>query len=147
MRNGLVVMLAMFIALYVPAKAGANMHGFKLVEKRFVQEVNSDCYLLQHEQSGARVLKIANNDPNKTFCISFKTVTESDGGTPHILEHSVLNGSKNFPVKSPFDVLSKGSLNTFLKCHDRQRYHPLSCFQYECKGFPHFNERVSGCCF
>ena len=30
------------------------------------------------------------------------------------MEHSVLNGSKNFPVKSPFDILTKGSLNTFL---------------------------------
>ncbi len=39
---------------------------------------------------------------------------ESDAGTPHIMEHSVLNGSKNFPLKSPFDILAKGSLNTFL---------------------------------
>ncbi len=58
--------------------------------------------------------KIVSDDPNKTFSIAFKTVPQSDGGTPHILEHSVLNGSKNFPVKSPFDVLAKGSLNTFL---------------------------------
>ena len=90
------------------------MSGFKLVEKRFVKEVDAECLLFQHEQSGARLLKISNADLNKTFCISFKTVTESDAGTPHILEHSVLNGSKNFPVKSPFDILSKGSLNTFL---------------------------------
>ena len=90
------------------------MSGFKLVEKRFVKEVDAECLLFQHERSGARLLKISNADLNKTFCITFKTVTESDAGTPHILEHSVLNGSKNFPVKSPFDILSKGSLNTFL---------------------------------
>lgn len=90
------------------------MSGFKLVEKRFVKEVDADCYLFEHQVTKARLLKIANDDMNKTFCISFKTVTESDAGTPHILEHSVLNGSKNFPVKSPFDILSKGSLNTFL---------------------------------
>ena len=58
--------------------------------------------------------KIAANDKNKTFSIAFKTDPESDYGTPHIMEHSVLNGSKNFPVKSPFDILMKGSLRTFV---------------------------------
>ncbi|MEI6455203.1 MAG: insulinase family protein [bacterium] len=91
-----------------------DYHGFRLIEKRFVKEVNADCYYLEHLKSGARVLKIANDDPNKTFSIAFKTFPESDNGAPHILEHAVLNGSKNFPVKSPFDVLSKGSLNTFI---------------------------------
>jgi len=89
-------------------------NGFKLVEKRFVKEVNAECLYFVHKKSGARLLKIAADDPNKLFNIAFKTVPENDFGTPHILEHSVLNGSKNFPVKSPFDVLLKGSLNTFL---------------------------------
>ncbi len=95
-------------------KIGKTYHGFKLQEKRFVKEVNAECLLFKHEQSGARLLKIPADDPNKTFSIAFKTVPQSDCGTPHIMEHSVLNGSKNFPVKSPFDVLAKGSLNTFL---------------------------------
>ncbi len=95
-------------------KIGETYHGFKLVKKEFVKEVNSDCYYFEHLKSGARLLKIANDDPNKTFCATFKTLPSTDCGTPHILEHSVLNGSKNFPVKSPFDVLAKGSLKTFL---------------------------------
>ncbi|MBT3575779.1 MAG: peptidase [Candidatus Marinimicrobia bacterium] len=102
------------IAVMAQPQTGDTMSGFKLVEKRFVKEVDAECLLFKHVQSGARLLKISNTDLNKTFCITFKTVTESDAGTPHILEHSVLNGSKNFPVKSPFDILSKGSLNTFL---------------------------------
>ena len=93
---------------------GQAYHGFKLIKTEFIDEVNSDCYYFEHEKSGARLLKIANDDPNKTFCATFKTLPQSDCGTPHILEHSVLNGSQSFPVKSPFDVLSKGSLNTFL---------------------------------
>jgi presequence protease len=95
-------------------KKGETYFGFRLLEKKFVKEVNTECLYFVHEKSGARLLKIAAPDENKTFCISFKTIPESDCGTPHIMEHSVLNGSKNFPVKSPFDVLSKGSLNTFL---------------------------------
>jgi Zn-dependent M16 (insulinase) family peptidase len=95
-------------------KKGETYYGFKLLEKRFVKEVNAECLYFEHIKSGARLLKIETSDPNKTFCIAFKTIPENDYGTPHIMEHSVLNGSKHFPVKSPFDVLSKGSLNTFL---------------------------------
>ncbi|MFC2087986.1 insulinase family protein [Calditrichota bacterium] len=110
----LLLILAFSFALHAEYNVGESYHGFKLKDKHFVKEVNADCYYFEHEKSGARLLKIAADDPNKTFSISFKTVPESDAGTPHIMEHSVLNGSKNFPVKSPFDVLSKGSLNTFL---------------------------------
>ena len=104
----------LFIFLLVSCNKEPQYAGYKLIEKRFVKEVNADCYYFEHIKSGARIFKIAADDPNKTFSIAFKTVPQSDAGTPHIMEHSVLNGSKNFPVKSPFDVLMKGSLNTFL---------------------------------
>jgi presequence protease len=95
-------------------KEGKVYDGFKLVERRFIDEVNANCFYFMHEKSGARLIKIAADDANKLFAISFKTTPENDYGTPHIIEHSVLNGSKNFPAKSPFDLLMKGSLNTFL---------------------------------
>lgn len=110
----LVFMAVLSSALYAGFKKGETYHGFKLLEKRFVKEVNAECLYFEHVKSGARLLKIAAGDPNKTFGVGFKTVPNSDCGTPHIIEHSVLNGSKNYPVKSPFDVLSKGSLKTFL---------------------------------
>ncbi len=95
-------------------ETGKSYHGFKLVDKRFVKEVKAPCLYFIHEKTGARLFKIMNDDTNKTFSIAFKTVPDNDCGTPHIIEHSVLNGSKHFPVKSPFDQLLKGSLNTFL---------------------------------
>ncbi len=95
-------------------KPGETYNGFTLVKKQFVEEINAECMLFTHDKSGAQLLKVANDDPNKLFNIAFKTAPENDWGTPHIMEHSVLNGSKNFPVKSPFDVLIQGSLNTFL---------------------------------
>jgi presequence protease len=118
----LLLILAFSFVLHAEYNVGENYFGFKLKEKKFVKEVNADCFYFEHEKSGARLLKIAADDPNKTFSIAFKTVSESDAGTPHILEHSVLNGSKNFPVKSPFDVLSKGSLNTFLNAMTGKEY-------------------------
>ena len=121
-RNTMIITLLIMLTLVLfmtscssnKLKIGEQYHGFKLVKKEFIKEVNSDCYYFEHEKSGARLMKIANDDPNKTFCATFKTIPQTDCGTPHILEHSVLNGSKNFPVKSPFDILAKGSLNTFL---------------------------------
>lgn len=112
---------------------GNIYHGFKLNEKKFVKEVNAECYLFEHVSSGATLIKIASGDANKTFAIAFKTDPESDAGTPHIMEHCVLNGSKKFPVKSPFDVLVKGSLNTFINAFtgaDRTMY-PVASMNYK----------------
>lgn len=97
-----------------PFQENQTYHGFKLLEKRFVAEVNAECLYFMHEQSGARLIKIAADDPNKLFNIAFNTLPANSTGVAHIMEHAVLNGSKSFPVKSPFDVLRKGSLNTFL---------------------------------
>ncbi|MCX6271458.1 MAG: insulinase family protein [Bacteroidetes bacterium] len=110
----LVTLIFILLVTSVLSMAQQTTHGFKLIEKRFVKELNADCYYYTHVKSGARLFKIAARDPNKTFGIAFKTLPESDNGAPHIMEHSVLNGSKNFPVKSPFDELSKGSLKTFI---------------------------------
>ena len=106
-------------------KKGEMYHGFNLVEKRFVKEVNAECLYFEHVKSGARLFKIAAEDANKFFSIAFKTDPESDCGTPHIMEHSLLNGSKNFPVKSPFDELRKGSLSTFMNAFTGD---DLTCF-------------------
>merc|ERR1711871_262887 len=68
-----------------------------------------------HKKSGAQVMSvIAPEDNNKVFGIIFRTPPEDSTGLPHILEHSVLCGSRKFPVKEPFVDLIKGSLNTFL---------------------------------
>jgi len=109
-------------------KKGEVLHGFKLLEKRFVKEVNAECLYFEHVKSGARVFKIAAADANKTFSIIFKTDPESDCGTPHIMEHATLNGSKNFPVKSPYDELRKGSLNTFMNAFtgDDMTFYPIA---------------------
>jgi len=93
---------------------GATLHGFTLEQKQFVKELDGECYLFRHLKSGARLLKVVSKDDNKVFSVAFKTPPPDDTGIPHIMEHSVLNGSENFPVKSPFDILSQGSLNTFL---------------------------------
>ena len=92
----------------------AVSHGFKIVEKRYVEEIKSDAYIMEHVKSGARLLYLANSDDNKVFSISFRTPPADDTGVAHILEHSSLCGSRKYHLKEPFVDLVKGSLNTFL---------------------------------
>ncbi|OQY39157.1 MAG: peptidase M16, partial [Candidatus Cloacimonetes bacterium 4572_65] len=93
---------------------GEVYQNFKLQWVETVKDINSECYFFKHEKNGAELLYIKNSDINKVFTIGFKTLPEDSCGTPHILEHSVLNGSRKYPVKEPFMELVKGSLKTFL---------------------------------
>jgi presequence protease len=59
-------------------------------------------------------MSVISPDENKVFGVTFRTPPDDSTGIPHILEHSVLCGSKKFPVKEPFVDLLKGSLQNFL---------------------------------
>jgi presequence protease len=87
---------------------------FELIREQHIAEINSLARLYRHRKTGAEVLSLINDDENKTFGITFKTPPEDSTGVAHILEHSVLCGSRNYPVKKPFVELLKGSLHTFL---------------------------------
>lgn len=91
-----------------------DLKAYDLIEKQDLPEVKGTGYVLSHKKTKARVCVICNDDNNKVFTIGFRTPPEDDMGIPHIMEHSVLCGSKKFPVKDPFVELCKGSLNTFL---------------------------------
>ncbi len=88
--------------------------GFRLTQKEEIAELKSLGLFFEHEVTGAELLVLENDDDNKVFSATFRTPPENDTGIAHILEHSVLCGSKNFPVKEPFVELMKGSLQTFL---------------------------------
>lgn len=107
-----------------------NLSAYELIEKHQIEELDSTSYLLKHKKSGARIALLSNDDENKVFCIGFRTPPQDSTGLPHILEHSVLCGSKKFPVKDPFVELVKGSLNTFLNAmtySDKTVYPVASC--------------------
>ncbi len=93
---------------------GSTYHGFALNRKQYIEEIDSTLYLFTHAVLGTPAFAIKNTDPNKTFCIAFQTVPEDSTGVAHILEHSVLMGSKKYPVKDVFGEINKGGLMTFL---------------------------------
>ncbi len=107
-----------------------ELKAYRLVEDEKLAEVNGHGFVLEHLKTKARVLIIENDDTNKVFTIGFRTPPKDSTGTPHIIEHTVLCGSKKYPVKDPFVELCKGSLNTFLNAmtySDKTVYPVASC--------------------
>jgi Zn-dependent M16 (insulinase) family peptidase len=93
--------------------ATAN-HGFELLREQNLAEINSMARFYRHGRTGAELLSLTNSDENKVFGVCFSTPPSDSTGVAHILEHSVLCGSRKYPVKEPFVELMKSSLTTFL---------------------------------
>lgn len=93
-------------------KQGKTYHGFKLIKVQDIPEIDCKGFLFEHQLSGARLFKLKNGDENKTFAITFSTPPPDDTGLPHILEHSVLAGSRKFPTKDPWMTMLKGTLSS-----------------------------------
>ena len=90
------------------------LHGFELIREQDIPEASSTARLYRHARTGAELLSLINDDENKVFGVNFRTPPTDSTGVAHILEHSVLCGSRKYPVKEPFVELIKGSLNTFV---------------------------------
>lgn len=93
---------------------GKEYYGFKLLDIEKISEIESTVMIFEHIKSGARLINLENNDDNKLFSIGFRTTPTDSTGVAHILEHSVLCGSKKFKTKDPFSDMAKSSLHTFM---------------------------------
>ncbi len=87
---------------------------YELIKAEDLKDISAVGYYVKHIKSGAKLALISNTDDNKVFSIAFRTTPTDETGVPHIVEHTVLCGSKKYPLKDPFVDLVKGSLNTFL---------------------------------
>lgn len=94
--------------------AEQKLGSFSVTKSLPIEELSCTLIELRHEPTGARVLHLANNDEENLFCLNFDTHPYSSNGVAHILEHTVLCGSKKFPVKDPFFSMNRRSLNTFM---------------------------------
>lgn len=113
-----------------------DVEAYEIIEKREIGDLNSTGYLCRHKKTGARVALLSNQEENKVFYIGFRTPPEDSTGVAHILEHSVLCGSRKYPIKDPFIELCKGSLNTFLNAMtypDKTVYPVASCNEKDFK--------------
>lgn len=102
--------------------------GFELIREKRLDELEAMLYEYTHIKSGASLVYLDRDDENKTFAIGFPTPPTDDTGVFHIIEHSVLCGSKKYPLNDPFAELLKGSLNTFLNAltYEDRTIYPVS---------------------
>ena len=113
---------------------------YEILREENLPDIHSQGTLLRHRKTGARVMLIENDDENKVFNIAFRTTPKDSTGVAHITEHSVLCGSRDFPLKDPFVELVKGSLNTFLNAMtypDKTCYPVASCNDQDFQNLMH----------
>ena len=113
-RSLLPLLFGVALCLGTAAASRGDYPGYVLLEEKAVPEIRAVAHWFRHERSGAQVLYLQNDDDNKYFSIAFRTLPADSSGVAHILEHSVLCGSQNYPVKDPFATMRKSSLQTYL---------------------------------
>ncbi|NMM63848.1 peptidase M16 [Clostridium sp. P21] len=91
-----------------------SLGGFQLVSKKWIEDLKANVCIYKHAKSGAQLIYVQNDSDNKMMCVNFRTPTKNDNGVNHVIEHSVLYGSKNYQVKDVLTQMSKRSLNTYL---------------------------------
>lgn len=84
------------------------------ISNRQIREYDGQLFHLRHRKSGAQIISLQNGDSENFFCFGFLTPPLNNHGTAHILEHTVLCGSHDYPVKDPFLLLLRGSMQSFL---------------------------------
>lgn len=95
-------------------KAGEKLHGFTLQRAKHIPELELTALHLKHDKTGADYLHVARDDKNNVFSIGFKTNPPDDTGVPHILEHTTLCGSENYPIRDPFFKMLPRTLSNFM---------------------------------
>lgn len=95
-------------------KKNQMIGSFRVDEVHPLEEIAATLILCTHLPSGASVVKIANDDEENVFSLCFPTWPENSTGVAHILEHTVLCGSKKFPIRDPFFSMTRRSLNTYM---------------------------------
>ena len=124
------------VVMPVPAhEPGDVVHGFHVDAVTPLPSLRMVAYELTHNGSGARLVHLHCHDRENLFAIVLRTPPPDDTGLPHILEHTVLCGSRKFPVKDPFVELLKTSLATFLNAFTGPDHTAYPCASMNEKDF------------
>ena len=92
-----------------------NHHpAFKWVRSERIDSLNLTLQEFQHIKTGALHYHMQAENTENVFLVGFRTVPMDSTGVAHILEHTALCGSKKYPVRDPFFMMIRRSLNTFM---------------------------------
>ncbi|MFT7184675.1 MAG: Zn-dependent M16 (insulinase) family peptidase [Pseudohongiellaceae bacterium] len=95
--------------------ANKNIHSaFTLIRTQKIEALHVMVEEYEHTATGAKHLHFATNNSENVFLVGLKTVPLDNCGVAHILEHTALCGSEKYPVRDPFFMMIRRSLNTFM---------------------------------
>jgi Zn-dependent M16 (insulinase) family peptidase len=87
---------------------------FEFISEHLIETLSVKVHTFRHKRTGAMHYHLAADDDHKVFMVALRTVPEDSTGVAHILEHTVLCGSERFPVRDPFFMMIRRSINTFM---------------------------------
>ncbi|MGR8948147.1 MAG: insulinase family protein [Gammaproteobacteria bacterium] len=90
------------------------MNQFDQIQQSYLPTLQADFQLYVDKRTGAHHIHLANEDTNNAFMVAFPTRPTDSTGVAHILEHTTLCGSESYPVRDPFFMMLRRSLNTFM---------------------------------
>ena len=96
------------------ANTVVNHPSFKWIRSQRIDSLNLTLQEFQHIKTGALHYHLAAENTENVFLVAFRTVPMDSTGVAHILEHTALCGSKKYPVRDPFFMMIRRSLNTFM---------------------------------
>ena len=101
----------------IEAKPKSHNHdhpAFYTLEKTRISSLNLTIEKYQHKKTRALHYHLASENEENVFLVAFRTVPMDSSGVAHILEHTALCGSERYPVRDPFFMMIRRSLNTFM---------------------------------
>ena len=87
---------------------------FRSINEQYVQSLNVSVQEFEHIETGASHIHLSSSSNENVFLVALRTVPHDSTGVAHILEHTALCGSKKYPVRDPFFMMTRRSLNTFM---------------------------------
>ncbi len=87
---------------------------FQWLRSSRIPSLNVEVQEFRHKVTGAPHIHLAADDDQNAFLVGFRTVPQDSTGVAHILEHTTLCGSRRYPVRDPFFMMTRRSLNTFM---------------------------------
>ncbi len=87
---------------------------FRWLRRQHLSNLNLEFQEFEHKATGIRHIHLASSSEEKVFMVAFRTMPMNSTGVAHVLEHTVLCGSERYPVRDPFFMMIRRSLNTFM---------------------------------
>ena len=87
---------------------------FNLEDQKYIKLLDLNAQIYNESEFNCKHIHLDSKSDEKVFMVAFRTIPEDSTGVAHILEHTALCGSKKYPVRDPFFMMIRISLNTFM---------------------------------